>query len=158
LVVDTVGFKVGPLSMIDRYGTPYSDSMHLTERFRIITSSAAREAIAHHEKEYGRVGGPQGAMTLDANSDKGLQVARSMIPRCSRPLGLPQLRTCTQLPNGLNTFALRMSTTIFLEPLSRSLWPRNQTFDLRGTGAHATDRYSQAQCRGFDGCLVLEGP
>ena len=74
LVVDTVGFKIGPLSMIDRYGTPYSDSMHLTERFRIITSSAAKDAIAQHEKEYGRVGGPQGAMTLDAASDKGLQV------------------------------------------------------------------------------------
>ena len=74
LVVDTVGFRIGPVSMIDRYGTPYSDSMHLTERFRLIASSAAREAMARHEKEYGRVGGPPGAMTLDSASDKGLQV------------------------------------------------------------------------------------
>jgi len=74
LVVDTIGFKVGPLSMIDRYGTPYSDSMHLTERFRIITSRVAKEATTQHEKGYGRVGGPRGAVTVDANSDKGLQV------------------------------------------------------------------------------------
>jgi hypothetical protein len=74
LVVDTIGFKVGPLSIIDRYGTPYSNSMHLTERFRIITSSVAKQATAQHEKEYGRVGGPRGAVTVDAASDKGLQV------------------------------------------------------------------------------------
>ena len=60
--------------MIDRYGTPYSNLMHLTERFRIITGSAAKEATARHEKEYGRVGGPRGAVTVDSTSDKGLEV------------------------------------------------------------------------------------
>jgi hypothetical protein len=74
LVVDTVGLKVGPLSMIDRYGTPYSGSMHLRERFEVITGSAANIATAQHEKEFGRVGGPSGAVPIDASSDKRLQV------------------------------------------------------------------------------------
>src|SRR4029077_8829204 len=34
LVIDTVGIKVGPLSMIDNYGTPYTGALHLVERIR----------------------------------------------------------------------------------------------------------------------------
>jgi hypothetical protein len=74
LVVDTVGFKVGPLSMIDRYGTPYSSGLRVTERFRLIDGVAARQATDQHEREYGRVGGPPGAVVIDRNYDKGLQV------------------------------------------------------------------------------------
>ena len=36
LVVDTVGFKVGPLSMVDIYGTPHSEALHLVERYRLV--------------------------------------------------------------------------------------------------------------------------
>ena len=57
--------------MIDRYGTPYSDALHLVERFRLIESGKAKEATDRHEKEYGRVGGPRGAVIIDRNYDKG---------------------------------------------------------------------------------------
>ena len=33
LVVDTVGVKVGPVSMSDAYGTPQSEALHVVERF-----------------------------------------------------------------------------------------------------------------------------
>src|SRR5262249_29989618 len=36
LVIDTVGFKVGPLSMVDLYGTPFSQGLHVIERYRLI--------------------------------------------------------------------------------------------------------------------------
>ena len=55
LVVDTVGIKYGPYSMIDRYGTPYSDSLHLIERFRLIDKTEAEAAMQKNEREYGRV-------------------------------------------------------------------------------------------------------
>ena len=45
-----------------------------TELGRIGSSRVAKEATTQHEKDYGRVGGPRGAVTVDANSDKGLHV------------------------------------------------------------------------------------
>lgn len=47
LVIDTVGIKTGPYRMIDRYGTPYSEALHVVERYRIIDYD---EAIAAHER------------------------------------------------------------------------------------------------------------
>jgi hypothetical protein len=34
LVIDTVGIKVGPFSMIDPFGTPHSQALHVMERYR----------------------------------------------------------------------------------------------------------------------------
>ena len=51
LVVDTIGIKVGPLPMIDWYGTPYSEALHVVERYRLIDHDAAKEAIERHESK-----------------------------------------------------------------------------------------------------------
>jgi hypothetical protein len=40
LIVDTVGIKIGPYSMIDWYGTPYSQALHVVERYRLIDHEA----------------------------------------------------------------------------------------------------------------------
>jgi hypothetical protein len=74
LVIDTVGVKVGPVTMVDRYGTPQSDAMHVVERYRLIGADEAKAAQESHEKKEGRVGGPGGAMPIDANYGKGLQL------------------------------------------------------------------------------------
>jgi hypothetical protein len=52
LVIDTVGLKVGPLSMVDVYGTPYSAALHVIERYRLIDGVAARDAQRKHEANY----------------------------------------------------------------------------------------------------------
>jgi len=52
LIIDTVGLKVGPLSMVDLYGTPYSASLHVIERYRLIDGAAARDAQQNHERDY----------------------------------------------------------------------------------------------------------
>jgi hypothetical protein len=45
LVVDTVGIKADrPFAMIDMYGTPYTQALHVTERYRLINYEAAKEA------------------------------------------------------------------------------------------------------------------
>ena len=36
LVVDTVGIKTHKMSVVDTYGTPHSDKLHVTERYRLI--------------------------------------------------------------------------------------------------------------------------
>jgi hypothetical protein len=70
LVIDTVGVKLGPYRMIDRFGTPYSQALHVVERYRLIDYEATKEALARAEKEWPRSGG-----AVDPNyRGKGLQL------------------------------------------------------------------------------------
>jgi len=74
LVVDTLGIKVRNTTIADRFGTPQTEAMHIVERYRLIDVEDAKAAQARHEKIAGRVGGPAGAMPIDPNFDKGLQL------------------------------------------------------------------------------------
>ena len=73
LVVDTVGIKVGPATMVDRFGTPQSEAMHVVERYRLIDAGQAQEAMERHEKTAGRVGETLAGVPFD-RAAKGLQV------------------------------------------------------------------------------------
>jgi hypothetical protein len=71
LVVDTIGIKTGKFSSIDRFGTPYSEKMHVVERYRFLPYEAAKEVMARGEKEWGHVG----AYDIDpAYRGRGLQL------------------------------------------------------------------------------------
>jgi hypothetical protein len=70
LVIDTVGVKVGPYRMIDRFGTPYTQALHVVERYRLLDYEATKEALERAEKEWPRAGG-----AIDPNyRGKGLQL------------------------------------------------------------------------------------
>jgi hypothetical protein len=56
LVVDTVGIKLRPYTMIDRFGTPYTEALHVVERYRLLDYDAAKEGQERTEKEWPRVG------------------------------------------------------------------------------------------------------
>ena len=56
LVIDTVGVKLGPYRMIDRFGTPYSRALHVVERYRLIDYETTGSARAGRE-EWPRAGG-----------------------------------------------------------------------------------------------------
>jgi hypothetical protein len=51
LVVDTVGIKVGKYSMVDWYGTPHSEALHVIERYRMLDYAAAKEGFERDAKE-----------------------------------------------------------------------------------------------------------
>ena len=52
LVVDTVGVKTDrPYAMIDLFGTPYSKSLHIVERFRLRDYDDVKDAIERNKKE-----------------------------------------------------------------------------------------------------------
>jgi hypothetical protein len=57
LVVDTVGVKLGPYRMIDRFGTPYTPALHVVERYRLLDYGATKEALDRASKEWPRAGG-----------------------------------------------------------------------------------------------------
>jgi hypothetical protein len=71
LVVDTVGVKYGPFSMLDQYGTPYSPALHVIERYRRIDGMAAKVAAERAEHENG---GVMGRFVDLKDTSKGLQV------------------------------------------------------------------------------------
>jgi hypothetical protein len=52
LVIDTIGQKIGPLSMVDLYGTPFSPALHVIERYRLIDGATARDLQQTHESAY----------------------------------------------------------------------------------------------------------
>jgi hypothetical protein len=56
LVIDTVGVAVGPYTTIDRLGTPYSDALHVVERYRMLPYEQAKAAMDLAEKEWMRAG------------------------------------------------------------------------------------------------------
>lgn len=74
LVVDTIGIEVGPYTVVDRFGTPQSRAMHVTERYRLISDGEARAAQARHERIAGRTGGKEGNTSFVPGYARGLQV------------------------------------------------------------------------------------
>jgi hypothetical protein len=73
LVIDTAGVKVGPFAMVDRYGTPYTQALHVVERYRLVDSDVAKEAEERGKKENQYV--PNGEWSPDPNyKGKALQL------------------------------------------------------------------------------------
>lgn len=70
LVVDTVGIKLEPYTVVDRFGTPQSEAMHVVERYRLIDAKQAQRALDHHAG----VVGTTGPIAPDPRYDKALRV------------------------------------------------------------------------------------
>jgi hypothetical protein len=75
LVIDTVGVKIGPLSMIDMYGTPHSPALHVAERYRLLDYDAAKSAEERGQKELWRIQGSDPGFARNPDyRGKGLQL------------------------------------------------------------------------------------
>jgi len=75
LVIDTVGVKVGPYAMVDWYGTPHTEALHVVERYRLLDYA---ETIAAEERglhETRRLEASDAGFSRDPNyKGNGLQV------------------------------------------------------------------------------------
>jgi hypothetical protein len=59
LVIDTVGVRTDhPYAMVDLFGTPYTEKLHVVERYRLLDSEDAKETLARGVKENWRPAGP----------------------------------------------------------------------------------------------------
>ncbi len=76
LVVDTIGMKVGPVTMSDQFGSPQSEAMHVVERYRVVPYEEAKAAFDANEKYFGRVDTANGnGVFIDFDyRGKGLQL------------------------------------------------------------------------------------
>jgi hypothetical protein len=68
LVIDTVGIKVGPFAMVDWYGTPHTEALHVVERYRLLDYAAAKDGLERDAKENIQVQTPDGSsLAFDPN-------------------------------------------------------------------------------------------
>jgi hypothetical protein len=75
LVIDTVGVKSGPFAMVDMYGTPHSQALHVVERYRLLDHEAAKTAEERGQRELRRIPGSDPGFARDLNYlGQGLQL------------------------------------------------------------------------------------
>jgi hypothetical protein len=75
LIVDTIGVKVGPVSIVDQAGSPYSEALHVVERYRLISYEETKEARERNVRVNGPPATNQSAAIDTDYMGKGLQVA-----------------------------------------------------------------------------------
>jgi hypothetical protein len=76
LVIDTVGIKsTRPYAMVDIYGTPYTERLHVVERYRLVDYEAAIAAQERSRKENIYIPNNDSGLTVDAShKGPGLQL------------------------------------------------------------------------------------
>jgi hypothetical protein len=76
LVIDTIGIKTDrPFAMVDLFGTPYTEALHVVERYRLIDYELAREAQERGARQLWRVPGTAFGWAPAVNyRGKGLQL------------------------------------------------------------------------------------
>jgi hypothetical protein len=77
LVIDTVGVKTDrPFAMVDVYGTPYTQALHVVERYRLLDYEATVDALKRAEKEIWHApASNDSGLIIDPNyKGKGLQL------------------------------------------------------------------------------------
>src|SRR5215469_1104167 len=68
LVIDTVGIKTGPYTMVDQFGTPHTQALHVIERYRLIDYEAAKQALERGAKENASFVRNDSGVIVDLNS------------------------------------------------------------------------------------------
>jgi hypothetical protein len=74
LVVDTVGVKAIPEPVLDMYGSPFSEGLHVTERYRLVDYETAKAAQQGNIRDAGPVATEQAAAVDENYKGKGLQI------------------------------------------------------------------------------------
>jgi hypothetical protein len=117
LVIDTVGIRVGPFAMVDWFGTPHTEALHVVERYRLLDYEAAKEGLERDAKENLRVYPADGSsLYSDPNyRDKHLQLQFTVEDEAvftmpwtatityGRPLGEWREIVCAENPHKYNT-------------------------------------------------------
>jgi len=79
LVIDTIGVRTDSFTSADRFGTPQSEAMHVTEHYRLIDGTLAKAAQEKAEKSEGAVGNGARVSGVDPDTTRnGLQLELTM--------------------------------------------------------------------------------
>jgi hypothetical protein len=126
LVIGTVGIKVGPFAMVDMYGTPHTEALHVVERYRLLDYESANESENQGESEIFRFPTRVLRATRVTRVRDCCSSLQSKIRACSQPPGQPGLPIDARWAVGRNSSALKARATIRAEQ-STFRMPTNQT-------------------------------
>jgi hypothetical protein len=99
--------------MVDMYGTPYTQALHIVERYRLLDYEAAKEAEERGQRGLTRAGGDPGFRRNPEYKGKGLQLEFtvedkavftmpwSAVVSYRRPLGEWPEMVCAENPHEL---------------------------------------------------------
>jgi hypothetical protein len=74
LVVDTIGHRTGPFPIIDMYASPFSEALHVVERYRLIPYEEAKAAQEKNIRDSGPVATEQAAFVDESYTGPGLEI------------------------------------------------------------------------------------
>jgi hypothetical protein len=74
LVVDTIGYKLGENPIVDQFGSPFSEKLHVIERYTLIDGEEARALQERNIREQGPVATEQAAFVDENYKGKGLRI------------------------------------------------------------------------------------
>ena len=97
LVIDTVGIRKGPFPMLDMYGTPFSEKLHVVERYRLVDYDDAKDEIERNQKENFQPGAGNGAEFDPSYRGKVLQLHFTV--EDEEVFTMPWTATITYRPN-----------------------------------------------------------
>ena len=130
LVIDTVGVKYGQNSMIDNYGTPYSEGLHVVERIRLVDAATANAAAARSEALNGRVEVIAGGASIDPRRARACASSSPSRTRNTSPRrGRRRSHIGPRSASSKSASARRACSTTTAAPTSRSRAPTSLTFN-----------------------------
>jgi hypothetical protein len=74
LIVDTVGYKLGPFPLVDQFGSPFSERLHVIERYRLIDYEQAKSLQERNVSREGAVATEQAAFVDENYKGKGMRI------------------------------------------------------------------------------------
>ena len=125
LVIDTIGTRTDrPYAMLDAYGTPYTKSLHVIERYRLLDYAEAKEGLDRDAKENMRL--PQGDIDRGYRGkhlqleftvqDEGCSICRGRRPS---PMAAARTRGTSRSARKIRQNSTPTGTMTFRRPRSR---------------------------------------
>jgi hypothetical protein len=74
LIVDTVGYKLGPFPLADQFGSPFSEALHVVERYSMVDYEVAKALQERNIRNEGPVATEQAAFVDENYKGKGLRI------------------------------------------------------------------------------------
>jgi hypothetical protein len=126
LVIDTVGIKVGPYAMVDMYGTPHTEALHVVERYRLLDYEVANESEDREMKIFVfRSPTPVSRATRITRAPDCCSSLQWKTRACSQSPGRPGLLIGAHWAVGRNSSAPKARATMWAER-STFRMPTNQ--------------------------------
>ena len=125
LVIVTVGIKRGPFATLDLYGTPFTEKLHVVERYRLVDYDDAKDALERNAKENSFIPATGAAGIVDIDrSYRGKMLQLHFTVEDEGVFTMPWTATITYRPNRGPWSEVICAENIHWHPGTNSAVPR----------------------------------